>query len=1160
MRHRILLALFLLSGIFAFDLSAQGSQVQFGKNRVQYHNDFDQWLMYESRNFVTYWYGEGRNIAESAILLAEKDYLQIENLLEHRINDKIELIVYTDVTDLKQSNIGSEEVFENTGGVTKIVDNKVFVYFNGDHHDLRKQIREGVAAVFLNTMLFGSNLQEIVQNAVMMNLPIWFKTGLVSFVGENWSTELDNQLRDIVMGELYEDFDAFAEDNPKLAGHSLWYFVYQNYGNATVSNLLYLTRINRSVENGFLYVLGGTYPAIIQSWEMFYRERYRKETVGMTGVDSLSGKVEFKNKKNLPVTQIKISPDGRRLAYVTNDIGKYKVYVHDLTTGKREVVHKDGFRNIFQTTDYNYPLLAWKPNNQELAIVFEKRDVVKYKVINFEDKSRNQLMEMPPQYQRVYSIDFLNNNNAVLSAAVRGYSDIFIFRESSRQTERVTRDFYDDLDVAVVNWGKKKGVLFSSNRTDLNLIPHKLDTVLPANNFDLYYYDLDEKNGKLVRVTNTPFANEKHPMSIDSAYFSYVSDESGIANRRIGYLKEVFVYNEKVILLNDKTEIVIPEDSVLTTLDTALVDSTWLQPVYEWKGFSFANTNYDRSILHQHSSSRSGKLVQLIRSNGKQEIWTRKLDTTSLKNINTTLFASKFQRVKVTEKPGERGKLDENTGVIEIRNEEPLELEKDIPLEKQDTGKIDIDNYLFQSEFDDIDEEPTTIIDMAEDEDSELKLKRLEEQILKPAAPKSTVEKFRPSRITPYRLKFRTDFFTTQLDNSLLFGGLDSYVADRQEYNYQVPGILLKTNFKDLFEDHEIEGGVRIPTTFNGSEYYLFYESKKKRLDHIFSVYRRAQRFTDSDEVNSPRSRDIIMLGQYGVRYPFDIFRSIRAFATLRQDQTVRLASDFNTLLAPTERVQRAGIKLEYVFDNTLDIALNLRHGTRYKIYAEVMKSFAFDLGNNASFSLNEGFLGIIGLDARHYQRLDKHSILALRLAGATSFGQERILFFMGGVDRWLFPSQNTDNLTPIPDENYAFQTLASNMRGFRTNIRNGSSFVLANAELRVPFFKYFSKRIKSNFLRNFQLIGFFDIGTAWEGLSPYGDDNPLNTRIIQNPPDDPGVILKVNYFRDPVVAGYGVGARAMLFGYFVRLDYAWGIETREVQDPLFYLSIGTDF
>ena len=198
----------------------------------------------------------------------------------------------------------------------------------------------------------------------------------------------------------------------------------------------------------------------------------------------------------------------------------------------------------------------------------------------------------------------------------------------------------------------------------------------------------------------------------------------------------------------------------------------------------------------------------------------------------------------------------------------------------------------------------------------------------------------------------------------------------------------------------------------------------------------------------------------------------------------------------------------------------------------------------------------VIGFDARHYQRLDKHSILAIRAAGASSFGSEKILYFLGGVDNWLLQSFNND--IPFPEQGeFAYQTLASNLRGFRYNIRNGNNFALINTELRVPIFKYFSKRIRSSFFRNFQLIGFFDMGTAWQGPTPFTDDSPLNTVFISNPPT---VNVKVNYFRDPVVAGYGAGIRTMLFGYFIRLDYAKGIETRVVQKPRLYLSMGMDF
>lgn len=205
--------------------------------------------------------------------------------------------------------------------------------------------------------------------------------------------------------------------------------------------------------------------------------------------------------------------------------------------------------------------------------------------------------------------------------------------------------------------------------------------------------------------------------------------------------------------------------------------------------------------------------------------------------------------------------------------------------------------------------------------------------------------------------------------------------------------------------------------------------------------------------------------------------------------------------------------------------------------------------------------MGIIGLDARHYQRLGKYPTLALRLAGATSFGSERMLYFLGGVDNWLFPKEEENVPLPAAGSDISYQALATNLRGFGTNIRNGNSYVVSNTELRLPIFRMISDRIKSPFLQNFQIVGFFDVGTAWTGNDPFDKDNPLNTKIIyEGPRGAENIIIKINYFRDPIVAGYGAGVRSMLFGYFVRVDYAWGIETRVVQDPRLYISLGLDF
>jgi hypothetical protein len=272
-------------------------------------------------------------------------------------------------------------------------------------------------------------------------------------------------------------------------------------------------------------------------------------------------------------------------------------------------------------------------------------------------------------------------------------------------------------------------------------------------------------------------------------------------------------------------------------------------------------------------------------------------------------------------------------------------------------------------------------------------------------------------------------------------------------------------------------------------------------------------------------------------------------------DNSNFLASDDRTLKADALRTQRVGIKGEFVFDNTLDVALNVKNGTRYKIFGEMIKGMKVNLSENPEFKLNNGFMTVIGADIRHYQRLLKWSVLAGRLATATSFGQEKILYMLGGTDNWMFP-QFDNNISQPEGGEYAYRTIATNARGFKLNARNGNSYAVFNSELRVPVLRYIFPRSQKNSVRNFQVIGFFDIGTAWQGLNPFNEQSPLNTWEANGNK----VSIKVNYFRDPIIFGFGPGIRTLLFGYMVRLDYAWGVETRVVQKPRLHFSIGMDF
>ncbi len=1193
LRPALLLLPFVLC-FLPFGTSGQSTQTSFGKNRVQYGRQFDEWMYYETANFVTYWYGDARNVGQATLQIAEMDFNQVQQMLEHQVSEKIEVLVFSDLTDLKQSNIGEDEVFQLRAGETKVSGNKVFVYFDGNHQHLRAQIREGMAGVILNSMLYGANFQEIVQNAVLLNLPDWFTNGLTAYCGEPWSTELDNEFRDIILSERYKNFDKLAKDHPRLAGHAFWYYLDLHFGKGTVSNLLYLTRINRSVDAGFLYVLGGGYRRTTDSMLDYFRQRYREEGKYTRQPDP-NTLVKVRNKGNLPLSQLKISPDGRRIAWVSNDIGRWRVYVQDLETGKRKRILRGGARNALQATDYNYPQLAWNPDNQRLAVLWERRAVGQLTVVDLQTGKKERSV-LSPEYQRVFSMDYINPIDLVLSAASRGYSDLFIYHTMNRQTERLTQDFWDDLDASVTVLDGHKGILFASNRLTDTLSNQRLDTILPLGHFDIFWFDLDNRSNELIRLTDTPGADERAPMGTDSTHFAYLSNTSGIDNRQSGYLEEYLAYHKAVVYLKDGAEVsawadkqpgewqparilafLAPLDTVLKNVDSAMVDSVRFFEVLKKRPLTYNQSNYDRSIGEQHRSFRSGRLVESLRRNGKNLFYTQKIDPAATAPAGITRYRELRLRAEgmpvppqpVLENPapapaGNQGKkpqdaqFNENPAADSIRPIPP-------------GWMFQIPDYLENTAPPAPKPEPSKTNEPAPGNLGERPVPQADSMEIVPGpGPRPRLEfgrdqsiiRFNPAQITPYRLKFRTDFVSTDLDNNLLFEGLDSYAGSPDGFRTPPPGILLRANFKDLLEDYVIEAGFRLPTTFNGAEYYLWFDNKKRRLDRRVALYRKSVVNTvDNTQAGSTpqpfQVRTNTILGQYEVRYPLDVFFSLRGTFTLRQDKAITLTTDRTTLDKPDLSEQRAALRLAAVYDNTVEVDMNLRTGTRAKVFVEAVKRFEFNTQPDWSLKFNSGFMTVIGLDARHYHWIDRRSILALRLAGGTTFGSEKILYYLGGVDNWIFPQFN--NAIPVPSNaEFAYQTLAANLRGFKQNIRNGNSYALFNAELRVPIFKYISKKpVLGPFWRNFQLVGFFDAGTAWYGKNPYSGDNPLNTVTFTNPPT---VSVTVNYFRDPLVAGYGLGMRTLLFGMYLRADYGWGIETRVVQKPIFHIALGTDF
>jgi hypothetical protein len=408
--------------------------------------------------------------------------------------------------------------------------------------------------------------------------------------------------------------------------------------------------------------------------------------------------------------------------------------------------------------------------------------------------------------------------------------------------------------------------------------------------------------------------------------------------------------------------------------------------------------------------------------------------------------------------------------------------------------------------------------------------------------------------------KFFNDYLVSGFNNSVLISRYQTYAGGSGPIylsNGNALNGIMRVGTSDLMEDWKFAAGFRISGDLKENEYVFTTQYLKKRFDYGLTYYRNSQRVNVSNgSSGSLSSKMFTNLYQGTVSYPFDRVRSLRFNFAFRSDNIVILADDYNqpplTLKEPDIKNHYALLHAEYVHDDATNPAQNIWNGLRYKFYLD----WNARINKTANLTSDNPYTLNLGGDARHYLPIYRNLIWAVRGAFDFSWGPEKIIYYLGGVDNWLFPKFNNAN-KPDPDNDYAFQSLAVNLRGFKQNVSNGNNAVVINSEIRLPLFStLLNKPINNAFIRNFQLVQFFDLGSAWNGAY----DKIKRPSVIYSNQNTPVVVKIKAGGIGPLAGGYGFGARSILLGYFLRFDAGWEMNGFFKGKPMMYFAMGLDF
>ncbi len=1084
----------LLSGY----LGAQSAQEPFGKNRIQYQ-PFN-WQFLSGPNVDVYYYQGGESIARNAVKICEEEFLRITELFGFTPYTKARLYFYNNHNQLLQSNVGLANINSGLGGITLFGKSIVEIPFTGDWNEMRKSIAHGIAFLTVRDMLFGGSLKDMVQSAYLLTLPEWFMAGAARYAAEGWSRELDDFMRDASTHGIGRRPAAAQGQIAERIGQSIWTYMAERHGKASISNVLNLVRVMRNEETAILTSLGIPYDRFIQDWRSWYKQQ-AEQTATYTANPSKDSRLSFSVFKTITRRHVKVSKSGEYLAWTEAVDGKFKVLIKPTKGGRTKTVFSGGARLINQKADLNMPLIAWQSSDViHVAYSHEGQTKVFSKNLKTGQKFNKQMYGLPHVLEMDVSAD---GRNYLFSGTKNGQSDLYIAFSGNGKARQVTNDLFDD---RFPTFSDDRNIVFSSNRTVDTLGGKVLLNQIGAQ-YDLFELDAFSNNPTLRRITQTPFNEVQPQITSDSTGFYCLTDRSGI--QALAFVPD-----------SGEGENLVP----------------------------FQISQFQQDLVDYSIEQGMRRLYTLQRFKGEEELFITTLPTIRdrvepiptprLEELGLAYRKEPSAYQEKSELPTEyREPPKKDQRFIEAQKTD-LEVQPAVPIDPKDliNPPIDYRNYVFE----------------AEKRQFNLPVLKMPSNqmgpgvVLKPAEKKNPLSKLYSEPVVlgpfPYKNRFAMSEVATTLQIDP-FNGLGGY---------------LESNMTDMFENHKLTTGLLIFSDLRSSNLFGEYNYLKERVDFRARFTKRSI-FVDEQVYIHRYNLNRLDLSAI---YPLSSTWAVSATPFFMRSRFTFI-DGLNTLTVlpiNDQVVDYSGLRLEMTFDNSIVTGLNMIEGTRMRIryeYSNGMRKQEQDFGQ---------FL----VDFRHYQKIYREFVLAIRSSYGTFFGPAAKDYLIGGMDNWLINRQSditpnaNDPLNPQPRDvvrgktDYLFMQYVTNLRGFNYNAQYGNSYLLTNVELRLPITRVLYRGpVTNNFLRHLQFIAFYDVGTAWSGASPFGTDNNINTRRINS---GKAFDISVTNFRNPFLQGYGLGMRTMFLGYYIRYDLARGIKDYQTQPAKHYITLGYDF
>jgi outer membrane protein assembly factor BamA len=332
--------------------------------------------------------------------------------------------------------------------------------------------------------------------------------------------------------------------------------------------------------------------------------------------------------------------------------------------------------------------------------------------------------------------------------------------------------------------------------------------------------------------------------------------------------------------------------------------------------------------------------------------------------------------------------------------------------------------------------------------------------------------------------------------------------------------------FSDMLGDHEIYVLANLFVDLANSNFFLNYRYLPNAVDFSGAVFHNAGFTYAGGFLNRLRNYGVVG----SMSYPFSKFTrfdvGLQGTAMSRENVEVPQAPSITRFVVVPQA--------SFVLDNTIPGMWAPHDGTRMNVTLEASPKLG---SNGLSFST-------LRADVRQYVGIGNDYTLVLRGSGGVSIGGNPQKFFIGGIDGWLNYRLSNERWPFQEPEDFAFTRPGWPLRGFNLNERNGSQYILTNAEFRFPLFFAFQAGPLPSLLQGLQGQLFLDAGAAFDR------DGVARTDIT-------GIRVRAD---QALLWSTGIGIRSVALGLPLRFDIAWRRDPGGFSRPNYLFSLGVDF